>query len=109
MPKSSVPFHIQHIARPAHVERILNVASGNQPLDSNSVCLRLSQEGYQATLDGARRSLDMGAKLGLFGESHRSDYALTACGQAAFVDDDVERVTMVWIKLRKSKLGGSEA
>ena len=30
-------------------------------------------------------------------------------GQAAFVDDDVERVTMVQIKPRKSKPGGSEA
>jgi hypothetical protein len=109
MPKSPVPFHIQHIARPAHVERILSVASDNQPLDSESARLRLAQEGYHVTLDGARRSLDVGAKLGLFEKSNRSDYALTACGQAAFVDDDVDRVTMVWIKLRKSKLGGSEA
>ena len=30
-------------------------------------------------------------------------------GQAAFVDDDVEQVTMVQIKSRKSKPGGSEA
>jgi hypothetical protein len=30
-------------------------------------------------------------------------------GQAAFVDDDVERMTMVQIKPRKSKPGGSEA
>jgi hypothetical protein len=29
--------------------------------------------------------------------------------QAAFVDDDVERVTMVQIRPRKSKPGGSEA
>jgi len=34
---------------------------------------------------------------------------IVCTGQAAFVDDDVERVTMVQIKPRKSKPGGSEA
>jgi len=81
MPKSPVPFHIQHIARPAHVERILSIASDNQPLDSESARLRLAQEGYHVTLDGARRSLDVGAKLGLFEKSNRSDYALTVRGR----------------------------
>jgi len=36
-------------------------------------------------------------------------YRTARTGQAAFVDDDVERVTMVQIKPRKSKPGGSEA
>jgi len=35
-------------------------------------------------------------------------YKTARTGQAAFVDDDVERVTMVQIKPRKSKPGGSE-
>jgi len=82
MSRSPVPFHIQHIARPAYVERILSIASDNQPLDSESARLQLAQEGHRITLDGARRSLDMGAKLGLFEKSNRSDYALTARGQA---------------------------
>jgi len=45
----------------------------------------------------------MGAELRVFINK------IARTGQAAFVDDDVERVTMVQIKPRKSKPGGSEA
>ena len=82
MPRSPVPFHVQHIARPAHIERILGIASDDQPFDPGSIRLQLAQEGYQVTLDGARRSLDMGGKLGLFEKVDRSSYTLTARGQA---------------------------
>jgi len=42
----------------------------------------LTGEEYQVTLDGARRSLDLGGKLRIFEKSNRSTYALTARGQA---------------------------
>jgi hypothetical protein len=45
----------------------------------------------------------MGAELRVFINK------IARTGQAAFVDDDVERVTMVQIKPRKSKPGGSES
>lgn len=45
----------------------------------------------------------MGAELRVFINK------ISQTGQAAFVDDDVERVSMVQIKPRKSKPGGSEA
>ena len=45
----------------------------------------------------------MGAELRVFINK------IARTGQAAFVDDDVERVTMVQIKPRRSKPGGSEA
>ena len=44
----------------------------------------------------------MGAELRVFINK------IARTGQAAFVDDDVERVTMVQVKLRKSKPGGGE-
>jgi hypothetical protein len=44
----------------------------------------------------------MGAELRVFINK------IARTGQAAFVDDDVEQVTMVQIKPRKSKPGGSE-
>lgn len=81
MPRSTVPFHLQHIARPTHVERILGIASIDQPLDPQSTHSQLAQEGYQITYDGARRSLDMGAKLGLFEKPRQSTYILTARGR----------------------------
>lgn len=42
----------------------------------------MAQEGYQITRDGARRSLDMGRKLGLLDKVDRSSYTLTARDQA---------------------------
>jgi hypothetical protein len=45
----------------------------------------------------------MGAELRVFINK------IARTGQAAFVDDDVEKVMMVQIKPRKSKPGGSEA
>jgi hypothetical protein len=45
----------------------------------------------------------MGAELRVFINK------IARTGPAAFVDDDVERATMVQIKPRKSKPGGSEA
>lgn len=45
----------------------------------------------------------MGAELRVFINK------IARTGQAAFVDDDVERVTMVQVKPRRSKPGGSEA
>ena len=83
MPGSRVPFHIQHVARPTHIERILGIASDDQPLDAETTCLSLSQDGYSITLDGARRSLNLGEKLGLFEKQDRSTYnTLTKRGQA---------------------------
>ena len=82
MPGSAVPFHLQHIARPAHVERLLGVARADQPLGPRSVHSELTRDGYQITYDGVRRSLDLGAKLGLFDRLERSTYVLTARGQA---------------------------
>ena len=82
MPRSPIPFHVQHIARPAHIERILGTVSDAQAFDPESTRLQLAQEGYSITLDGARRSLDMGAKLGIFHKSNRSTYTLTMRGQA---------------------------
>ncbi len=82
MSRSPIPFHVQHIARPAHIERILSIASDDQPLAPESTHLQLAQDGYQITLDGARRSLDMGGKLGIFEKVNRSSYTLTARGLA---------------------------
>jgi len=82
MPRSQIPFHVQHIARPTHIERILGIASDDQPLDPEFTRLQLAQEGYQITHDGARRSLDTGGKLGLFEKLDRSSYTLTARGRA---------------------------
>ena len=82
MRKSSIPFHVQHIARPAHIERILVTVSKDQVFAPESMRLQLTQEGYQITLDGARRSLDLGAKLGIFDRLNRSAYELTVRGQA---------------------------
>lgn len=82
MSKSSSPFHVQHIARPAHIECILVTVSNDQVFAPESIRLQLTQEGYQVTLDGTRRSLDLGAKLGIFDRSNRSAYKLTARGQA---------------------------
>lgn len=82
MSRSSSPFHIQHIARPAHIERILVTVSNGRAFTPESIRLQLIQEGYQITLDGARRSLDLGAKLGIFDRSNHSAYKLTVCGQA---------------------------
>ena len=82
MPRSQIPFHVQHIARPVHIERILGVVSDDRPFDAESIRLRLAQDGYPIAFDGARRSLDMGRKLGIFEKLNRSTYALTALGQA---------------------------
>jgi len=75
-------FHIQQVAKPMHIERILKLASGDQLFDAETMKVRLGQEGYQVTFDGARRSLDLGRKLGLFEKSSQSTYVLTALGQA---------------------------
>jgi len=82
MPEGQISFHIQHIARPMHIERILDIASNDQALYAESSHLCLTQDGYQITLDGARRSLNLGKKLGLFEKSDRSAYTLTERGQA---------------------------
>jgi hypothetical protein len=82
MPRSQIPFHIQHIARPAHIERILGIVSDDQAFDAESVRLSLTQKGYFITQDAARRSLDMGKKLGIFEKPDSSTYTPTARGQA---------------------------
>jgi hypothetical protein len=81
MPRSKTSFHIQQVARPTHVERILGITSNDQVFDADSTRLGLTRDGYRITLDGARRSLDLGKKLGLFEKSNRFAYALTARGQ----------------------------
>lgn len=89
MPRSPVPFHVQHIARPAHIEHILGIAPNDQPLEANSARLWLAQNGYSLTLDAARRSLDWASKLGLLEKetafqktARRVHYILTPLGQA---------------------------
>ncbi|MBN1891043.1 MAG: hypothetical protein JW850_23810 [Thermoflexales bacterium] len=82
MSPSKIKFHVEHIARPAHIERILCVATDDQTLDAESVRSSLIQNGYTITLDGARRSLDMGGKLGLFQKLEHTTYTLTTRGQA---------------------------
>lgn len=82
MVKSRVPFHIQQVAKPARVERILSIASADQAIDAEFARLRLDQEGYAITLDGARRSLDLGGKLGIFERAGRAAYMLTERGRA---------------------------
>lgn len=82
MPRSQIPFHVQHIARPTHIERILGIVFDDQAFDAESVRLNLTQDGYSITRDGARRSLDMGKKLGIFEKSDSSTYTLTARGRA---------------------------
>jgi hypothetical protein len=77
-----VSFHIQHIARPKHIERVLSIASEDYLLAPDSISLQLAQDGYQITYDGARRSLNLGEKLGLFEKSDRTSYQLTARGRA---------------------------
>jgi hypothetical protein len=83
MATKKTSFHIQHIARPRYVRDILSIASDDQSLDADSVHVQLTQEGHQITYDGVRRSLNLGAKLGLFEqERDRSIYTLTARGCA---------------------------
>jgi hypothetical protein len=82
MSTNRAKFHVEHTARPAHIEHIVSIASEDSPLDPKSTHSRLTQEGYPITYDGARRSLDMGAKLGLFEKSSQATYILTARGQA---------------------------
>lgn len=89
MPRSAVPFHVQHIARPAHIEHILEIAPNDQPLEANSARLWLAQSGYSLTLDATRRSLDWASKLGLLKKettfqtvARRVHYVLTPLGQA---------------------------
>ena len=82
MSRSSVPFHVQHLASPDRIERILSIAPDAEPFDAASIRSHLLQDSYSVTLDATRRSLDMGAKLGLFQKQDRSAYTLTMRGQA---------------------------
>jgi len=88
MPRSKIPFHVQHLARPAHIERILGFASDDQALDPEFVRRHLTEDGYPITLDAARRSLDWAGKLGLFEKESfpqrtpRVTYKLTPRGRA---------------------------
>ncbi len=81
MSKSKTSFHIQHIARPSHIERILEIVSNDQSFNTESSHLRLTQDGHQIAFDGVRRSLNLGAKLGLFEKSGQSAYTLTEHGR----------------------------
>lgn len=82
MSKHKVPFHIQQVAKPGRLERILSIAPDDGPFDAQSVRSHLTQDGYPITLDGARRSLDLGSKLGIFKREPRSSYLLTPRGRA---------------------------
>lgn len=82
MPRSKTSFHIQQSAKLTHIERILAVASDDRGFDLQSMHLRLTRDGYQIPLSGARRSLEVGEKLGLFEKQNRSSYTLTARGRA---------------------------
>lgn len=82
MSRSQVPFHVQHIARPTHVERVLLRTEPDQLLAAQSLHRGLLQDGYDATFDAVRRSLDLGSKLGLFQKHSRSGYLLAPRGVA---------------------------
>ena len=62
----------------AYIERILGIVSNDQSFNTESSHLRLTQDGHQIAFDGVRRSLNLGAKLGLFEKSGRSAYTLVA-------------------------------
>lgn len=82
MPGNSIPFHIQHIARPAHIARILSTVSSSQLPPAKIAHLQLTEGGYAITLDGVRRSYDLGSKLGLFNKVDSSTYTMTSRGDA---------------------------
>lgn len=67
-----------------------------------TICHALTTPDDKAALNRLTRDY-VGAELRVFINK------IARTGQAAFVDDDVERVTMVQVKPRKSKPGGSEA
>ena len=70
MSRNPVPFHIQRIARPIHVERILSIASDNQPLDSESAPLQLAQEGYNDKLVASHEREWLSVELALLAVSY---------------------------------------
>jgi hypothetical protein len=79
---SKTSFHIQQSAKLAHIERMLGIFSDDQALDLQSIHLGLTRDRYSIPLSGARRSLEVGEKLGLFEKQSRSAYTLTAQGRA---------------------------
>jgi hypothetical protein len=82
MQPRKISFHLQHVARPEHLERILGVISKEPHDNVADIHLRLSQSGYSVTYDGVRRSLDVGAKLSLVEKKGASLYLLTDRGRA---------------------------
>lgn len=75
-------FHLQHVARPEHLERILGVIYKDTSDNVADIHIRLKQGGYSVTYDGVRRSLDIGAKLRLLEKTGASSYSLTDRGKA---------------------------
>ena len=82
MPKQRNTFHIQQVARPEHLERILGIMPVGNPLDLGSIHFELIQDGYSVTYDGVRRSIDIGSKLCLMAKAGPSSYLLTNRGKA---------------------------
>lgn len=81
MQTHKISFHLQHVARPEHLERILGVTLIDIPISPTSIQFKLKQSGYSVTYDGVRRSLDIGAKLKLFNRNAPSSYLLTDRGR----------------------------
>lgn len=118
MSRSQVPFHVQHLARPTHVERILGFASDDQVLAPASVRRSLTGDGYPITLDATRRSLDWAAKLGLFEKETfaqgtvRVAYQLTprgrACQKLASYRREVYHDVMHFLLFATWELGGHQ-
>lgn len=76
-------FHVQHKARIEHIERILETATENQPLDVKALYASLLQAGYEITIDGVSRSLNLAMKLGILNRAGASSaYQLTERGLA---------------------------
>lgn len=75
-------FHLQHVARPEHLERILGAIVKDSPFDTADLHFKLGESGYKVTYDGIRRTLDLGAKLRLFEKKGTSSYFLTDKGRA---------------------------
>jgi hypothetical protein len=112
MSQNTSSFHIQHIARPVHLERILGIVTNKQPFDTNLLHNLLTEDRYNVTYDGVRRSLDLGAKLGIFSKGDSSVYSLTsrggACQKLALYRRDVYYDVMHFILFATWKLDRRE-
>src|SRR5687768_16226790 len=84
MANDKTSFHLQHTARPEHIENILIAIAENETFDVDIIYSKLISVNYQIKRDsGVSRSFDLCKKLGLFDKvSKQTDYHLTGLGQA---------------------------